>query len=799
MRAPIKCLVTAMLLLALTSLSATAKPAKKPKTDMEAARRMSVPAGKPEIFELEPRGIQRGVTTEIKLIGTNLIGVTELILRNPKLKGELIRENQQTTNEAWIKITAAADLPRGAYEISIKNATNESSRLKLYVDDLPVVVESATNKMPVVKLPVSFWGTLNPRGDADEIAFEARTGQSIVFDVAGKSIGSKVKAMVSLFNEHGVLLASDSGFDGGDPLLNFIIPANGRYHVRVTDEMAGGSREHFYRLSMGAFAEVVGCYPLSVTANAESDVELVGFNLPSGSKSHVKAGASGEAEVPVNLEKFRSRRTLKVLVAAAPELIEVEPNDTVATAMKISAPGVVNGRIWNQTGRPDADLYQFAAKSGQRWIIETSAAQRGSPVDTKLEILHADGQPVERFQLQAVRNSTINFRPVDSNGAAARLDNWTEMELNEYYYMQGDVARLMRMPQGPDSDLQFYTANGKRQAYFDTTATSHALDEPGYIVEPHPPGEKLASNGLPVFPLYYANDDDGERKLGVDSRIHFIAPADGTYLVRVTDTRGYGGDRFAYRLILREAKPDFKVTLNGANPTINAGSGREFSVSAERIDGFDNEIKIIITNLPPGFTVSAPLVIEAGHNEAKGTINAASDAVQPDETNSPMTKVSAIALVDGKPVTKEVNNFGKIKLDAKPKLWVMLEPAEGPPATNNTVALPAKPWELTIAPGQNIPAWIKVQRNGHEDLITFSVENLPFGIIVDNIGLSGVLIPKGENERQIFLAAAKWVGEMDRPCYAIENQAGRQTSRPVMLHVRKSTGVATTQISPPPK
>jgi len=41
------------------------------------------------------------------------------------------------------------------------------------------------------------------------------------------------------------------------------------------------------------------------------------------------------------------------------------------------------------------------------------------------------------------------------------------------------------------------------------------------------------------------------------------------------------------------------------------------------------------------------------------------------------------------------------------------------------------------------------------------------------------------NEREIFLTAAKWVPETDRFCFAIENQAGKQTSLPVLLHVRK--------------
>jgi hypothetical protein len=251
----------------------------------------------------------------------------------------------------------------------------------------------------------------------------------------------------------------------------------------------------------------------------------------------------------------------------------------------------------------------------------------------------------------------------------------------------------------------------------------------------------------------------------------------------VTDTRGFSGPRFVYRLAVREAKPDFKVTMAGANPTVGAGSGQSFSVTAERIDGFDGEIKVNISGLPPGFTVSNPLVIQAGHTEARGTLYANEDAPALNSTNAAMSKVTASAMVNGKKVKREVNNFGTIKLGMKPKLLVGLEPA-GSASTNKPST---EPLELTIAPGQTIPAWLKVQRNGHEDLITFTVDNLPHGVIVDNIGLNGVLIPKGQNEREIFLTAAKWVPEEDRLCFAIENQAGRQTSRPVLLHVRMTT------------
>jgi hypothetical protein len=452
----------------------------------------------------------------------------------------------------------------------------------------------------------------------------------------------------------------------------------------------------------------------------------------------------------------------------------------------IEAPVALTGRFSLGSQSSDADYFKFRAKAGEHWIIETLAAQRGSPADTKIEILDPSGKPVQRVLLQAVRDSAITFRGIDSTTTDCRVENWQEMELNEWLYLQGEVVKLFRAPQGPDSGFLFYSLNGKRHCYFDTSATAHPVEEPCYIVEPHAPGARLAANGLPVFPLYYANDDDGERKLGTDSKLHFTPAADGDYIVRVSDSRGYSGERYVYSLFIRSARPDFGVTLSGANPTVNPGSGQAFNVSAERIDGFDGEIKIEISGLPPGFAASTPLTIEAGHTSASGTIYCDLNAPDPGKTMT--SKITATAMIDNRSVSHDVNNFGAIKRGSPPPLFVSFERESSSRAVSTGSAMAQidseKPLEITIAPGQTVPAWLRIKRNGHNDLVTFTVENLPHGVIVDNIGLNGVLIPKEQSEREIFLSAAKWVPETDRLCYAVENQTGRQTSRPVMLHVR---------------
>jgi WD40 repeat protein len=732
------------------------------------------PPPKPEVASLSQRGVQSAVATRLRLSGKHLAGVAEVKTSSDKLAAKLIAA--ASPEQIEIEVTPAGELARGRYEIWVVSPAGESDKQPLHVDDLAQAVEAEPNdalaQANLVKLSSGVWGLLGTKGDVDNFAFDASAGQKLVFDMTAGSIGSKANAVLTLFDAQGRVVADNNDFGGAsDPLLSFTIPANGRYTIQAGDLMRAGGGEHFYRLSLGELPLATSVFPLSVPANRESEVEVIGFNLPAGLKVKVPAKADGEAAVPLDIKAYRVRKPLSVVVGQLGESVESEPNDSPAHATAINAPATVGGRI----GSPhDNDYFRFESKAGQAWIIETDAARRGSPADTVIEVLSADGKPVERALLQAVRDSTVTFRPIDGNTRDCRLTNWEEMQLNELVYLNGEVVKLFRSPRGPDSGFLFYEGDsGKRLCYFDTTATVHAVDEPCYIVEAHKPGTRLGATGLPVFPVYYINDDDGQRRMGSDSRLTFTAPADGAYVARVRDAREAGGERFAYRLTIRPPKPDFNVSVRGGNPTVPAGSGKKFTLVVDRVDGFEGEVKVEISGVPEGLRVSSPIVIQAGHRDAEGVIFAAADAKEPSKDAMKGITVEAKAMVDGKQVSKSVKGFGRINLSAKPKLLVRLEPAE-----------------VVVAPGTTTTAMLKVERNGHDDLITFSVENLPHGVIVDNIGLSGVLMPKGESERQIFITADSWVPETSRLCFALENQAGNQCSAPVAIHVRRTSPLA---------
>jgi WD40 repeat protein len=751
---------------------------------------------KPQLVRAEPRGMQRGTTLELKLIGSNLVGLTEIKFSDARLKGQLKQPSSGPSDEARLVVTSADDLPRGSYEISVSSTNGTSGTVKFAVDDLQQLYlrhgDQRTAHQKLDSLPLSVWAAHEHSGDDEDYLLHAESGTTLVFDVVANGLGSKAEPVLTLFDDEGTPVASTSGPQGGnDALLAYTFVRTGEYRLHVNELVLGASADHFYRISIGHFPFVTGFFPLSIPEEKDSEVSLIGYNLPKGASVKVAAQKPGEVKLPLT-EEFRSQREFKVIVSDIAESLESEPNDRLADATSLTPPCAVGGKIWKGGSAPDVDCFRFDAKAGQPWMIETAAATRGSPVDTRIEILDADGKPVERLLLQAVRDSAITFRGIDSDSTDCRVLNWEEMELNQYLYLQGEVVKLFRAPQGPDSGFVFYSSNGKRHCFFDTSASAHPVDQPCYIVEPHPAGAKLVATGLPVFPVYFDNDDDGDRGSGSDSKLQFTAPVDGTYFIRVTDARGFAGEQFAYRLVVRPVEQDFQVELKGKDLSVGAGSGQAFSVEAKRMDEFSGPITVSIDNVPAGFIVSTPLVIQAGHSEANGLLYASLDAPTPKPEDWAKVEITATASVNGRAYVKAVNNFGKVKLVEKPKLFVSLEP--DPSTITGTAASTGKispgaagePLrEITIAPGQTVPALLRVQRNGYDDLITFTVEDLPHGVIVDNIGLNGVLIPKDQNERQIFLTAAKWVPETDRLCYAVEAQAGRQTSRPVMLHVRR--------------
>jgi WD40 repeat protein len=429
------------------------------------------------------------------------------------------------------------------------------------------------------------------------------------------------------------------------------------------------------------------------------------------------------------------------------------------------------------------DWYQFEAKAGETWQISIDAARSGSPLDSLIDVLDSRGSPILRTRLQATRESYFTFRGKDSTIADDfRLHRWEDMELNEYLYAGGEVVRLWLYPRGPDSGFKVYPGQGNRYTYFDTTATTHALNEPAWIVRELANDEKPVPNGLPVFPIYYSNDDESSRKFGKDSQLMFTAPQTGMYLIRVRDSRGLGGEKYSYKLSLLRPNPRFQVRLEQKELALRPGVGSEFSFLADRYDGLESAIALDVEGIPAGVVMSTPIAIEAGQIKAMGTVFVS------DETWEQVPQEFQIVFQPRAMAPDESEkSFDKLVLNVKRsdkkspmrlKLVGLKDPDNAPSAT-----------EVVVKAGETRSAKLVIDRGELQGDISFggddSGRNLPHGVYVDNIGLNGLLIPAGQTTREVFITVAPWVAEQTCVFHLRANVDGNPTTKPVRVKVTR--------------
>ncbi|MBI5832122.1 MAG: pre-peptidase C-terminal domain-containing protein [Armatimonadetes bacterium] len=110
-----------------------------------------------------------------------------------------------------------------------------------------------------------------------------------------------------------------------------------------------------------------------------------------------------------------------------------------------------------------------------------------------------------------------------------------------------------------------------------------------------------------------------------DSLLVYTVPADGDYFLRLRDAQSMGGDDFAYRLILKDAAPDFTLRATPDNPRAGQGDSALVTVQANRKAGFNGPINVVVRGLPKGF-VASEAVIYPGQDTAVLTVSAPSDA-----------------------------------------------------------------------------------------------------------------------------------------------------------------------------
>jgi len=727
----------------------------------------------PTLNSVSPQGIARGTTAEVTVEGLNLARSSAIYFSEPGVTGRILRVKElpdlpdirlgsngtpstvdvgplPPRNQVTVEVEVAPDAEIGpvSFRLLTPLGTSPEGRFLVepYYGEAP---DREPNDTPdqafETFLPAILVGAISRPGDVDYYKIQVQAGQQISFYNGAMLIGSSLQPVVTILDAD-LNVVREFGAHGGVEQVMFAhrFERPGAYYIRVEDYQRSGRAGNIYRIIAGEFPLALGAYPLGLRRNGAGEVTLRGDHLTPKLKLDAKPSPDSEDTLAVRPE--HSFSPVRLALGSDPEID--------SQGGPIQVPVTVNGRI----AAPGAEnRYRFSARKGERLVLEVNAQRLGSSLDSFLEVLDAKGNPIERAVVRSLWETAITLRDHDSVGRGMRIAAWDNLHAGDYTMIGAEIARVEALPLSPDNDTVFQGFGGQRAAYFDTSTEAHANDTPVYKVQIFPPATKLSPNGLPVAHLYYRNDDGGPG-YGKDSVVHFTAPADGEYIARIRDVQGLGGEDYAYRLSVRPPRPDFRLSVAPRNPNVPVGGSIPVTVTATRLDGFDDPIEVSLLDLPPGLHATEGAI---GRGQVSATVILSADQGARLTAAAPL-KVAGKAGALEHPASPE----DRLKLIA-----LMPRP---------DITMTAETREVTLHPGGTAEIAVSIARQGDfAGRVPVDVRNLPPRVRVLDVGLNGVLITEDESRRSFTIEALPSAEPVDQSIYvsgAIETRSSQPSA-----------------------
>ena len=404
-------------------------------------------------------------------------------------------------------------------------------------------------------------------------------------------------------------------------------------------------------------------------------------------------------------------------VGALPEVIQTQPNTALSTAMNLPVNSVCNAVV----AAKSLDHYAFEAEKGKRYVIHCASRGIDSKLDPVVIIADATGRDlvVERrgetldFTAQASGRHIIKVHELTFKGgpgffyrltlqelpADATLPSFPATQLvSSFSWPPGGLPQQAATPEDetvgvqsiqlpgdisgrffPAADSDTYQFEAQQGQVWWIEVASERLGRPTdpSIVIQRAQGPEAEPQWVEVLELNdiaspmkpssngYAYDGPPFDGGSTDILGKFEVKETGTYRLLLTDL--FGGTRRdarnQYRLVIRQAQPDFALAAWGLHMelrngdrnalskplALRAGATVALEVVAVRRDGFDGAIELSMSGLPAGVTAKG-LEIPSGKTRGIVLLTAALDA--PEGLSE--ARLEGTASIAGRTVTRPV-------------------------------------------------------------------------------------------------------------------------------------------------
>ena len=145
-----------------------------------------------------------------------------------------------------------------------------------------------------------------------------------------------------------------------DSLIDYTIPIDGEYTLRIRDLRYKGGEAFVYRLSIGELPYLDSIFPLGGRRGTENTIAVAGRNLADVALMQVSIAPNapwGVQKVRVMTPSGLSTSSYPFMVGDLPECVEAEPNNTweqvtsdEAEANTVTSPIIINGQIGLEGG-----------------------------------------------------------------------------------------------------------------------------------------------------------------------------------------------------------------------------------------------------------------------------------------------------------------------------------------------------------------------------------------------------------------------------------------------------------------